>query len=173
MTVALGDVLLVLLGDGPATAHELRLRHAETFGAADSVDIARIVPALNRQEKLGYARTDGMPGRQRRFQLTEAGRRRQRAWLLDVRGDVGLAEIRTRALLAVAVTDRATFDTLIGSYLATLELQRMRAGAGSARSPLSVRAARDTHDGLLAAATLDWLRELRAGRRVRDASASP
>lgn len=170
--MTLGDVLLVLLADDPATAHELCRRHAETFGPGDRVDIARVVPALTRQERLGYARTDRMPGRQRRFSLTDAGRRRQRVWLLDVREDISLAEIRLRGLLAVAVPERSTFDTVIDSCLATLELRQRRAVAEPASPDISVRAARDRHDELLAAATLDWLRELRAGHRVRDATPS-
>jgi DNA-binding PadR family transcriptional regulator len=167
MTVALGDVLLVLLGDGPATAYELRLRHAETFGSQESVDIARVVPALTRQERLGFVRTDGAPGRRRRWQLTDAGHRRQRTWLLDVRDDVPPAEIRIRGLLAVAVTDRATFDTVIGSCLATLELQQMRTKPAPSTT-LSAHFARSTYRELLAEATLDWLRGLRAGHRARD-----
>ncbi|GAA2642761.1 hypothetical protein [Paractinoplanes durhamensis] len=172
MTVALGDVLLVLLGDGPATAYELRRRHVETFGAGDSVDIARVGPALNRLERLGHARTDGLPGTRRRFLLTEAGERRQRTWLLDVRDDVSPEEIRIRGLLAVAVTDRATFDTVIGSCLAVLELQQIRARAEAGGSLISVRHARHAHEELLVAATLDWLRGLRAGRRLRDVAPS-
>ena len=168
MTTTLGDAVLVLLGDRPATAHELHRRHAETLGPQRQVDITRVVATLTRQERLGYIRADEAlsRGQRRVWALTEAGRRRQQSWILESTPDAGHEDIVVRALLAVAAADRDTFDTVIAAGLRTLELRRRPAARRT--GPVSAPQALADFDHALAVTTLDWLRHLRGRRREQD-----
>jgi len=166
---ALGDVLLVLLGGRPGTTHDVQRRHAETFGPDEQVDISRVAWTLSRQERLGFVRavaTAAQP-RQRRYELTEAGGRRQRSWLLRVPSTFTPEDIRTRVLLAVTATDRATFDMVVGVCLAHLELSRLRE-PGLSAPVLSAAAARAELADAALAAEVAWLHSLRTRHRERD-----
>jgi DNA-binding PadR family transcriptional regulator len=169
MTSTLGDVVLVLLGDRPAGAHELRQRHAEALGPHRQVDITRVVATLTRQERLGYIRTDPAlsRGSRRVWALTEAGDRRQRSWILAAGPDTDHDDILVRVLLAVAATDRATFDAVIAAGLRILEQRRRRSPAGRAGAVTAPQALAE-FDRALAVTTIDWLRRLRGRPRERD-----
>src|SRR5687768_18143833 len=108
MTTTLGDVLLVLLADGPGGALELQQRHAEALGPGRRVDIARVVSTAARLERLHYIRQhpELSRGPRRVWQLTESGQRRQRSWILDLSRDADQEDILVRVLLAVATADR-------------------------------------------------------------------
>jgi DNA-binding PadR family transcriptional regulator len=168
MTTTLGDAVLVLLGDRPATAHELHRRHAEALGPQRQVDITRVVATLTRQERLGYIRAEAMArGPRRVWALTEAGRRRQRSWILEAGPATGHEDIVVRALLAVAAADRDTLDTVIAGGLRTLERRRRHAPARRT-GPVSAPQALADFDEALAVTTLDWLRRLRGRPREQD-----
>jgi DNA-binding PadR family transcriptional regulator len=171
MTVTLGDILLVFLADQPATAFELQKRYVDTFGTEHAVDVTRVMAVLTRQERSGLVRpeTARRASTQRLRALTEAGHRRQRSWLLDVRRDTGTDEILTRVLLALTAADRPTFDTVTGSCLAVLELRRLHARTTHpAADALSARQARAQFDETIAASMLEWLGKLRNSPRKRD-----
>lgn len=165
--MALGDVLLVLLGDGPGTTYDLQRRHNAAFGPDERVDISRVSWTLIRQERLGDVRVinAARPAKQRRFELTDAGRRHQREWLLRVPADATFDDVRTRVLLAVAAADRPTFETVVAVCLAHVELS-MRPSPSDA--PLSPGRARAELAGAVLAAQLAWLQGLRHRPRDRD-----
>ena len=167
---ALGDVLLVLLADHGGTAHDIQRRHAATFGADQRVDISRVTWTLTRQERLGFVRSAASPAhaRQRRYELTEAGSRRQGMWMLRVPADFGAEDVRTRVLLAIEASDRATFEMVVSVCLAHLELSRLRAAPGRPDAPLSAESARVELVDAALAAEVTWLQNLRARRRERD-----
>jgi hypothetical protein len=167
---ALGDVLLVLLADSGGTAHDIQRRHAATFGADQSVDIARVTWTLTRQERLGFVRSAASPthARQRRWELTEEGSRRQRMWMLRIPADFSAEDVRTRVLLAIEATDRATFEMVLSVCLAQLELTRLRAEPGRPGAPLTADAARAELADAGLAAEVTWLQNLRLRRRDRD-----
>ncbi|WIN00624.1 hypothetical protein ACTOB_004339 [Actinoplanes oblitus] len=169
MTATLGDILLVFLADRPATPHELQQRHATTFGPEQVVGINRVVAALNRQEKLGHVRPlDGAARRGPRVcALTDAGRDRQRAWLLDVPDRLTRAEVLDRVLLTMAATDRATFEAVIAGCLAVLEPQRRRRPA---RARVSAPYALAEYEDAVTATLCEWLRDLAGRTRERDAA---
>lgn len=170
MTTTLGDAVLVLLGDRPATAHELHRRHAEALGPRRQVDITRVVATLTRQERLGYIRADAALSRgpRRVWTLTGAGQQRQQSWMLAAGPGTDHEDILIRALLAVAAADRATFDTVIASSLRTLELRRRRGTPARRTGPVSAPQALADFDEALAVTTLDWLRRLRGRPREQD-----
>jgi hypothetical protein len=167
---ALGDVLLVLLGDGAGTAHDLQRRHNATFGPDERVDISRVSWTLTRQERLGFVRAVAVPGqpKQRRFELTEAGGRRQRTWLLRVPADAGADDIRTRVLLAVAAADRSTFEMVVAVCLAHLELSRLRTDGTRPAAALSADRARAELAEAALTAQFTWLQGMRSRPRDRD-----
>ncbi len=169
MTATLGDILLVFLADGPGSAYELRQRHARTFGADRAVDVLRVVAALTRQERLGHVRTGGRRG-PRTYTLTEAGQLRQRAWILDVPPEAGGQDVLDRVLLAMAATDRATFDAVVASCLVALESQRTRP-ASRRREVVSAPDARAELEAMMASSAIKWVRHLAGRRRERDAAA--
>ncbi|WP_203818052.1 hypothetical protein [Paractinoplanes ferrugineus] len=168
--LALADVLLVLLGDRPGTAHEIQCRHADTFGPHERVDISRVTWTLGRQERLGLVRSRATPAQPRRrsWALTDAGARRQRMWLLRVPAEFTPDDVRIRVLLAVAATDRATFDMVVQVCLAQLELSRLRAAPAPASADLSPASARAELTDAALAAEVAWLRSLHTRRRARD-----
>lgn len=167
MTTTLGDAVLVLLADRPATAHELHRRHAEALGPQRQVDITRVVATLTRQERLGYIRADPelSRGQRRVWVLTGAGQQRQRSWILAGEG-ADHEDVVVRALLAVAAADRATFDTVIAACLRTMELRRRRPARRT--GPVSAPQALADFDQALAVTTLDWLRRLSGRPREQD-----
>jgi DNA-binding PadR family transcriptional regulator len=167
---ALGDVLLVLLGDQPGTAHDLQQRHNATFGPQERVDISRVSWMLTRQERLGYVRAANAsrPAKQRQFELTEAGARRQRMWMLRVPADCTPDDIRTRVLLAVTAADRSTFETVVAVCLALLELNTLRVDEPQPTAVLSAASARAELAAAALAAQLSWLQTLRSRPRDRD-----
>ena len=167
---ALGDVLLVLLADRGGTAHDIQLRHAATFGADQRVDISRVSWTLTRQERLGFVRSAASPAqaRQRRYELTEEGARRQRMWMLRVPADFSAEDVRTRVLLAIESTDRATFEMVVSVCLAHLELSRLRTNPGRPGAPLSADSARAELTDAGLAAEVTWLQGLRTRARQRD-----
>ena len=169
----LGDVLLVLLADSGGTAHDIQRRHAATFGGAQRVDISRVAWTLSRQERLGFVRSAASPthARQRRYELTETGERRQRMWLLRVPPEAGAEEIRTRVLLAIEATDRATFEMVVSVCLAHLELSRLRTELN--KTALSAEAARAELTDATLAAEVGWLQSLRTRQRQRDRVEAP
>ncbi|XVV15911.1 hypothetical protein ACQP2X_16635 [Actinoplanes sp. CA-131856] len=169
MTATLGNILLVFLADRPGTAHELQQRHAQTFGRERSVDIARVLAALRRQERLGYVGTEA-PAQPRRpvvCFLTDAGHARQRAWMLGVPADVTGEDVMARVLLATAAADRETFDAVIESCLTALKSQRSRT-----RRPAMLEAgsALTEYEDAVAASLVAWLRRLAGRPRRRDAA---
>lgn len=170
----LGDVLLVLLADQGGTAHDIQQRHAGAFGPEKRVDISRVTWTLTRQERLGFVRAAASPARsrQRRYELTETGDRRQRMWLLRVPPDADAEDVRTRALLAIEATDRATFDMVIQVCLAHLELSRLRADPGQPDAALSTQSARAELTDATLAAEVRWLQSLRTRQRQRDRAES-
>jgi hypothetical protein len=125
---------------------------------------------LTRQERSGLLRTEVTRASQRSFVTTEAGHRRQRLWLLGVHPETDPDDILTRVLLAIAATDRPTFDIVTGSCLAALEVERLRAPAGHRAPPLSAESARQELDEATAAALLQWLSRIRGQPRARDRS---
>ena len=167
---ALGDVLLVLLSDGGGTAHDIQRRHAATFGPDHSVDIARVTWTLSRQERLGFVRSAGSPtqARQRHWELTEEGSRRQRMWMLRMPSDVSTDDVCTRVLLAIEATDRPTFEMVLSVCLAHLELTRLRADPAARDAPLTAEAARAELGDATLASEVGWLQMLRTRQRVRD-----
>ncbi|GAA2710216.1 hypothetical protein [Actinoplanes palleronii] len=169
MAATLGDILLVFLADWPATAYELQQRHATTFGAERAVDVTRVMAALSRQEKLGYVELRKGAARKspRTCALTEAGRLRQRAWILDVPDELSGAEILDRVLLAMAATDRPTFEAVVEQCLTALDAQLPRRRH---RAVVSAPYALAEYEDVVAASTRKWLRELVGRRRERDAA---
>ncbi|MCU7727911.1 hypothetical protein ODJ79_29695 [Actinoplanes sp. KI2] len=167
---ALGDVLLVLLADRGGTAHDIQRRHAATFGSDQSVDIARVTWTLTRQERLGLVRSAASPAhpRQRHWEPTEEGSRRQRMWMLRMPADFSAEDVRTRVLLAIEATDRATFEMVLSVCLAQIELTRLRAGPGPPDAALTAEAARAELADAGLAAEVTWLQTLRLRRRERD-----
>jgi len=167
---ALGDVLLVLLADGGGTAHDIQRRHAATFGADQSVDIARVTWTLSRQERLGFVRSAGSPtqARQRHWELTDEGGRRQRMWMLRMPSDFSAEDVRTRVLLAIEATDRPTFEMVLSVCLAHLELTRLRADPGRPEAALTAEAARAELADASLVAEVTWLQNLRLRQRDRD-----
>jgi hypothetical protein len=123
---------------------------------------------MTRQERLGYVRTVRELSRERRvMSLTDAGRRRQRSWLLDIGPATEHEDVLVRVLLAVVATDRPTFDTVIGACRAVLEVRRLRATARRVVTFSAADARAEFEDALLAT-TLDWLRDLQSRKRKRD-----
>ncbi|WP_436532987.1 hypothetical protein [Actinoplanes sp. HUAS TT8] len=169
MTATLGDILLVFLADGPGSAYELRQRHARTFGPDRAVDVLRVVATLTRQERLGHVRTSGRHG-PRAYTLTEAGVLRQRAWIRDVPADSGPQDVLDRVLLAMAATDRATFDAVVAAGLDALEAQRARPGSRK-RDVLSAPDARAELEAMMASSAIRWVRQVSGRRRERDIAA--
>ncbi|GIE92454.1 hypothetical protein SAMN06264365_14413 [Actinoplanes regularis] len=169
MTATLGDILLVFLADRSGTAHELQQRHAATFGPQRAVGVNRVVAALNRQEKLGHIHL--LKGAtQKSPQVcapTEAGRLRQRAWILEVPPEPDLAEVLDRVLLAMAAADRATFEAVVERCLAALDASRPRRRA---RAVVSAPHALAEYDDVVAASLRKWLRGLAGRPRDRDAA---
>jgi hypothetical protein len=167
---ALGDVLLVLLADSGGTAHDIQRRHAATFGSAQSVDIARVTWTLTRQERLGFTRSAASPthARQRHWELTEEGSRRQRMWMLRMPSDFSAEDVRTRVLLAIEAADRPTFEMVLSVCLAHLELTRLRAEPGRPGATLTADAARAERADAGLASEVTWLQNLRLRRRDRD-----
>ncbi|GIE29433.1 hypothetical protein Ait01nite_024780 [Actinoplanes italicus] len=173
MTATLGDLLLVFLADRPGTAYDLQQRHVQTFGPDRVVDVTRVGAALNRLERLEYVRTAAVvrPGTRRVCTLTDAGRARQRAWLLDVPENPTGGDVVDRVLLAMTAADRVTFDAVVGSCLAALEAQRQRADGHRTMAAVSARQARAELDDIMADSVLTWLRWLAGRPRGRDAAA--
>ena len=122
MDSALGNVLLVLLSDRPATAHDLHRRHTDTFSDQYPVDISRVAITLSRLERLGHVRSSRTPSPDKRkvCDLTETGRRQQRAWMLEIPPESGPPEVVLRVLLAVAAADRPTLDAVLDSCIAVM-----------------------------------------------------
>jgi hypothetical protein len=87
-------------------------------------------------------------------------------WLLRVPPDAGADEVRTRVLLAIEATDRATFDMVVSVCLAHLELSRLRTDIH--REALSAEAARAELTDATLAAEVGWLQSLRTRQRQRD-----
>ncbi|AEV84151.1 hypothetical protein ACWT_3128 [Actinoplanes sp. SE50] len=173
MTATLGDILLVFLADRPGSAYDLKQRHEQTFGADRAVDVLRVAQTLSRQEKSGYVRpsTRALPPRSPRvFTLTDAGLRRQFGWLLDVPPDAAGPDVLDRVLLAMAATERATFDAVVARCLAVLEAQRPRPGLPR-QDALSVRHARAELAVVMATSAIEWVRHLAQRPRERDAAA--
>ncbi|MFI1996359.1 hypothetical protein [Actinoplanes sp. NPDC020271] len=170
MTATLGDILLVFLADSPGSAYELRQRHAQTFGADRGVDVLRVVASLTRQERLGHVRASGRRRGPRTYTLTENGQRRQRAWMLDVPADASGPDVLDRVLLAMAATDRVTFDAVVASCLVALESQRARP-ASRRREVVSAPDARAELEAMMASSAIRWVRHLAGRRRERDAAA--
>ncbi|MEU8817532.1 hypothetical protein [Actinoplanes sp. NPDC048796] len=170
MTATLGNILLVFLADRPGTAHELQQRHAETFGRERSVDIARVLAALRRQERLGSVGTEAasQPRRPVVCFLTDAGYARQRSWMLGVPPDVTGEDIIVRVLLATAAADRETFDAVIESCLTALKSQRSRSRRAAV---LEAGSALAEYEDTVAASLQTWLRRLAGRPRRRDAAA--
>ena len=166
---ALSDVLLVLVGAEPGTAHDIQRRHARAFGADQSVDVTRVVKTLAREERLGSV-TTASTGRaqQRLYALTEAGDRRQRAWMLRVPAGAGADDIRVRVLLALAAADRVTYESVLSACVAHLELLRPRTDPPAPDAALSPEEARRELADAYLNAQLVWVRDLRARRRDRD-----
>ncbi|MEU4156382.1 hypothetical protein [Actinoplanes sp. NPDC026670] len=164
--------MLVFLADRPGTSYDLQQRHLQTFGSRRAVDVTRIGIVLNRQERVGYVRTAAVasPGTRRVCTLTDAGRRRQRTWMLEVPPALSEAEVIDRVLLAMTAGDRATFDTVVAACLAVLQ---------SAPSPpdldpapvVSARHARAELEEIRTASVLTWLRRLGDRPRGRDIAA--
>jgi len=167
---ALGDVLLVLLGGGPGTAHDLQQRHAATLGPDHVVDVTRVAWTLSRLERHGDVQSGPMPGRpkQLRFALTEAGDHKQRTWMLGLPADATPEEIRTRVLLAVEATDRSTFEMVVAVCLARLEVGRRQAVPAHRGRAITAETARAELAEASATAQLAWLRQLSARHRERD-----
>ncbi|XVU28764.1 hypothetical protein ACQPZJ_17415 [Actinoplanes sp. CA-054009] len=169
MTATLGNILLVFLADRPGTAHELQQRHAQTFGRERSVDIARVLAALRRQERLGYVGTEtSRPRRPLTCFLTDAGYEHQRSWMLDVPPGVTGEDVIVRVLLATAAADRETFDAVIDSCLRTLKAQRP--GGRRSRPVLAAGNALAEYEDALSTSLQAWLRRLAGRPRERDAA---
>jgi len=167
---ALGDVLLVLLADSGGTAHDIQRRHNAAFGSEQRVDISRVTWTLTRQERLGFVRSAASPAhaRQRNYELTETGARRQRMWLLRVPADFTADDVRIRVLLAIEAADRATYEMVVSVCLAHLELSRLRPEHSHPQRPLSAEVARAELADAALLAEVAWLQSLRARHRERD-----
>ncbi|GIF23483.1 DNA-binding PadR family transcriptional regulator [Actinoplanes tereljensis] len=166
MSATLGDILLVMLGDRPASAYELRQRHAEALGAAHRLDVRRVEVALVRLQRVGHVYTDQVlsHGAKRVWSITEAGRHRQRSWIVDVGPEEAVEDLVARVLIALAATDRATFEAVVESCLTRFEGRRPRvARRAGVTTPAEARSAFDTE---VAKATLRWLQQLRTHDRV-------
>jgi hypothetical protein len=136
------------------------------------VDISRITWTLAREERLGSVRTTGSPGRAKpEYELTATGERRQRTWMLRVPDDVTPDDILVRALLAIQVADRATFETIVAVCLAHVELNRLGDADLRREGALTPKTARAELADAALAAQLGWLQTLRTRPRERDAAA--
>ncbi|MEU4623641.1 PadR family transcriptional regulator [Actinoplanes sp. NPDC023801] len=173
MTATLGDLLLVFLADRPGTAYDLQQRHTQTFGPDRVVDVTRVGATLNRLERLGYVRTAAVvrPGTRRVCTVSDAGRARQRAWLLDVPAGPAGTDVVDRVLLAMTAADRATFDAVVGACLTAMQAQRQRAAGHNTAVAVSAPAARAELDDIMADSVLTWLRRLAGRPRGRDVAA--
>jgi len=172
VAVTLGDLLLVLLGDVSASAHQVQQRHAATFGSLYPAEITRVMPVLRRQAAFGYIRPGGTAARNNQpvWQLTETGRHRQHAWQLDIRPGADSHELLIRVLLAVEAADRGTYEAVIDTCLAMVEQRRnqsrLRRGPMLATADVRAEFAR-----VESAALVEWLRKLRGRYRRRDQAA--
>ncbi|MEU7869980.1 PadR family transcriptional regulator [Dactylosporangium sp. NPDC049140] len=169
MTVALDDVVLVLLAEGPSSAYELWQRHTAVFGEARKVDLSRVMISVNRLERAGLIRIEAPAtvrhGSANRLAcwLTAEGRRRQAAWLCAVGPDTAVDDLYVRGMLAVDAANPATFDTFLASGLAATRLRISRlATAGDHDPALRARAAFDQE---VARALALWLNQLPEHRR--------
>ncbi|BCY11529.1 PadR family transcriptional regulator [Actinoplanes sp. L3-i22] len=172
MAATLGEILLVFLADRFGTPYELQQRHGQTFGPQEAVDVTRVMQALARQERLGNVRLAPVrSGKQRVYALTEAGRRRQRAWIVDVPGNAGGADLVARVLLAMTATDRETFDAVVAACLAVVAAQRRDVSGLPAVRVMSPLRARAKFDDAVSTSLVVWLHDLAAQPRERDAAA--
>lgn len=173
MTATLGDILLVFLADRPGSSHDLTQRYAQTFGPERAVDVLRVGQTLSRQERLGYVQIGNRRAlsKLRLYALTEAGLRRQRAWIADLPAGSNAQDALDRVLLATAASDRATFDAVAAAALAVLESRRPQAGSRGLERVVSAQHARDELEAAMASSAIDWVRHLAARTRDRDAAA--
>jgi DNA-binding PadR family transcriptional regulator len=83
--MALGDVLLGVLVDGPAHGYDLKQAHDERFPAARSLAFGQVYATLARLERDGLVdviETSQAAGPERRvYALTDAGRTQLTSWL--------------------------------------------------------------------------------------------
>lgn len=170
MTPALDDVLLVLLGERPYSAQDLRQRHATLFGDGQAVDLGRVTAALNRLERSGHLRIEAAaPARRRHrnrrtYVLTVAGQHRQRSWLTEIPAGAGVEDVQLRGMLAVEVADPSTFDAFLGNSLDVVRRHQREIAADGAGHPPAVRA-RLAYAHELSRALVLWLHQLPNLRR--------
>jgi hypothetical protein len=173
MTATLGDILLVFLADRPGSAHELTQRYAQTFGPERAVDVLRVGQTLSRQERLGHVQISNRKtlSKSRLYTLTDAGRGRQRSWIVDVPEGSSGPDVLDRVLLATAATDRATFDAVVAASLVALGARRPRSGSRKRQPVVTAGHARAELDAAMASTAIEWVRRLAERPRERDAAA--
>ncbi|MFC4063679.1 hypothetical protein [Actinoplanes subglobosus] len=171
MTATLGDILLVFLADRPGTAHDLQQRHAQTFGQQRAVDVTRVGATLRRLERQGHVRdlTTAKLAIRRICTVTDAGRQRQRSWLLDVPAEMTGPEAVDRVLLAMTASDRATFEQVAAACVATLEARHQRE-ARMPRPVMSARYALEEFEDVVTVSAITWISDLTGRCRERDAA---
>jgi DNA-binding PadR family transcriptional regulator len=159
MTSTLGHVLLGLLARAPGTGYDLAGRLRRPVGYFWSAGHSQIYPELARLEKAGQVRhtvIDGAgPRATKRYQLTAAGRRSLRTWLLATTPDVDPKEILLRVyFLFVLSQDEATavMTSIRQHHRRTLEHYR---SAEAIRDPRQADRERFGPD-YTADATLQW-----------------
>lgn len=172
--MALGDVLLGVLGDGPAHGYDLKQAHDDRFPAARALAYGQVYATLARLERDGLVdviETSQAAGPERRvYALTDTGRTRLASWLEDA---------EEPGSFAADELVRKTVTALHSGHDATSFLQRQREVHLSAMRRLTQQlreadsvGAQIAIDHALAHldAELRWLEDARA--RVRSARRS-
>lgn len=167
MALALEDILLVLLHQRPATAFDLHARHQRTFGGQHTIGLGRVLAAVNRLRRTGHlvearsAPASARTANRTLLTLTEAGRQRQKARLINVEAGSTPEDILTQGLLALDAAEQADFDEFVFRALA---LMRLRQGRRAAERPSPAEAARVAFDQEVTRALVVWLHQLPAQR---------
>jgi len=164
VALTVDDMLLVLLSSHPCSAYELQRQHALIFGQSRAVDIIRVLAAVNRLERSGYLRIDTAAARRDHTNrplcvVTDAGRRRQEAWLLDVTATAEPEDVYVRGMLAVEAADPATFDAFVSRSLSITRRRQQELATAAAGRPLVGRAGVAFEHEMIRA-LVQWLHQL-------------
>ncbi|MBB5873409.1 DNA-binding PadR family transcriptional regulator [Allocatelliglobosispora scoriae] len=177
MTLALDEILLVLLSREPASAYDLQRRHTQIFDSHRPVELGRVQAAVNRLERSGYLYVDTVTPLAKGYQnrpacaLTVSGRRRQRSWLADVPEGASIEEFYVRGVLAVASADRETFDAFLRSSLTVIRQRQQGLADPAPDSPPALHA-KVAFEQQMTGALLAWL-QLLPGQRGHRADILP
>lgn len=169
--VAVRDVLLQLLEEGPRHGYQLKLDFETRTGGIWPLNVGQVYTTLDRLQRDGLvAEIDGGDDTHRSFEITEEGRREVKEWLRSSPVDAAPArdELMMKVLVSVARGGRdalAVIDEQRAALLAALQ-RRRREQRGRAGAAVEERLA---HDALLTRIEADvtWLE--RCEEQVRSA----